>query len=243
MPLRDLDNFFSIVKNANCLREQVFDSKICICKVLNIWHSKIWNKEWGRNNRSGFVPFPPAVRQWWDAYRRERPGFGPGWWRVLPGVDGGKLYSILFAQEISTTSRLPSRGHFLSKPKFGSVWGPSPNPTPGCSANESTTHWWKSKQRKQLNTNNFLKPKNIFMELNIFWVFFFKCKSSDTLFQQKQHLGMNSGTWVLGDYRYASWIFLLILKASSFYSWVHTDTHWPSPLLDREGGQPASLVR
>lgn len=47
MPLRDLDYFFSIVKKANCLCEQVFDSKICICKVLNIWHSKIWGKKMG----------------------------------------------------------------------------------------------------------------------------------------------------------------------------------------------------
>lgn len=78
------------------------------------------------------------------------------------------------------------------------------------------------------------------MELNIFWVCFFKCKSSDFLFKQAASRN-ESGTWVLGGYRYASWIFLplFIVKASCFYSWVQTDTCWPSPFVD--SGWPASL--
>lgn len=78
------------------------------------------------------------------------------------------------------------------------------------------------------------------MELNIFWVCFFKCKSSDFLFKQAASRN-ESGTWVLGGYRYASWILLplFIVKASCFYSWVRTDTCWPSPFVD--SGWPASL--
>lgn len=38
--------------------------------------------------------------------------------------------------------------------------------------------------------------------------FNFKCKSSGFI-QMEAASRMNSGTWVLGDYRYASWIFLL----------------------------------
>lgn len=81
------------------------------------------------------------------------------------------------------------------------------------------------------------------MELNIFWVFF-KCKSSDFLFKQKQHLGINSGTWVLGGYRYASWIFLpLFFKGlMSIPEFILTPAGASAP-VDRGGGQPASLVR
>lgn len=74
---------------------------------------------------------------------------------------------------------------------------------------------------------------------------FFKCKSSDFLFKQKQHLGINSGTWVLGGYRYASWIFLPLFFFKGLMSipeFIPTPAG-ASALVDRGGGQPASLVR
>lgn len=43
---------------------------------------------------------------------------------------------------------------------------------------------------------------------------------------------IDSGTWVWGLQVCIMDSPPLILKASCFYSWVHTDTRWPSPVTD-----------
>lgn len=55
---------------------------------LNIWHTKIW-KKWGRENTSGFVPLFHLLLDS-DEMLWEGPGFVPGWWQALPGVDWGE---------------------------------------------------------------------------------------------------------------------------------------------------------
>lgn len=68
--------------------------------------------------------------------------------------------------------------------------------------------------------------------------FTFKCKSSGFI-QMEAASRMNSGTWVLGVSGMHHGFPALILKAPRFYSWVHTDARWPSPLADNRW--PAGL--
>lgn len=161
-----------------------------------------------------FPLFPPAAGQWWDAHRRERPGFVPGWRQVLPGVGWGgeKLSPTLLSQAMSMTSTFP--GPLPEQPQVRLCMRTLPHqPQPQCAVqiNQQFTGGMAIKGNSE-TPNNFLKPKNIFHGVEHFSsVLFFKCKSSDVLFKQKQHLGINSGTWVLGGYRYASWILLPLI--------------------------------
>lgn len=81
------------------------------------------------------------------------------------------------------------------------------------------------------------------MESNVFRVCFFQVKSSDFLSQQKQHLGISSGTWVPGlqvcitDFSPSYFKGLEFLFLSSYRACR------PSALADTEGSRPASLVR
>lgn len=89
---------------------------------------------------------------------------------------------------------------FLSKPKSGSAGGP-PAPAPACSAHQPMTHCGRAVKGNSITPTNSLKPKNIFHGVEHFLSVVFQVKSSDFLFQQKQHLAVSSGTWVPGGSR------------------------------------------
>lgn len=98
---------------------------------------------------------------------------------------------------------------FLSKPKFCYSDRPFPRSKSklqlfAVPINQQLRVEWQSKETAQFSKS----PKAFFIEFNISECFFSNVKAVN-LFKWKQHLGINSGTWVLGDYRYASWTFLL----------------------------------
>lgn len=128
------------------------------------------------------------------------------------GLRGEKLSPALLSQAMSMTSTFP--GPLPEQPQVRLCMRTLPHqPQPQCAVqiNQQFTGGMAIKGNSE-TPNNFLKPKNIFHGVEHFSsVLFFKCKSSDVLFKQKQHLGINSGTWVLGGYRYASWILLPLI--------------------------------
>lgn len=128
------------------------------------------------------------------------------------GLGGRKTTSHSFAPGNTNDLHIPWSTSWASPSSalFKPLHTPPTQPQCAVQINQQFTGGMAIKGNSK-TSNNFLKPKNIIHGGEHFSsVCFFKCKSSD-FFKQKQHLGINSGTWVLGGYRYASWIFLPLL--------------------------------
>lgn len=131
---------------------------------------------------------------------------------MLMQEKGLVLYQVMGAARSGLgkeNSPLPYKGSRISMQPGPLLSRPTPTPT-RAPVQISQHYWWNGNQRKQLHTKQFLEVKKHFSWSRTFFECFFKCKSSDFLFKLKQHLGIYSGTCVLGGYRYASRISLLL---------------------------------
>lgn len=159
--------------------------KICICKMLNIWHSKRW-KKWGGKIR--LVLSPPFHLLFSDEMLVEEKGLAlcqagdrccPEW------APGRKTISHPFAPGNISDLHIPWSTSRAS-PRLA-LCRTLP-PTPVCSANQPTIYWWNGNQRKQLNTKQFLKAKNSSHGVEHFLSVFFSSVKAVTFYSNRSSI-------------------------------------------------------